>query len=61
MICSDDCDQVHCGNCGCHTIGNSLIQGLCQDCFQAQEDALNDYMNECYRLEQRRWFPQTVV
>ncbi len=31
--CNDDsCDQVHCGECGCHTVGNTLRAGLCEDC-----------------------------
>jgi hypothetical protein len=34
----DSCDQVHCGQCGSHTVGDSLLRGLCQVCADIEED-----------------------
>lgn len=39
MECQDDsCELVHCENCGCHTIGNDLMAGLCDLCYDLQEE-----------------------
>ena len=51
MCNTDDCELVHCGYCDSHTIGNTLIAGLCQDCFNKEEDECNKYMEEKYALE----------
>lgn len=48
---SDDCDQVHCADCGCHTVGNELVGGLCQDCAIAIEDDYNEEMNKRYQAK----------
>lgn len=47
-LCADDCELNHCGRCGCHTVGNTLIGGLCQDCHTLTEDQYNRFMEEQY-------------
>lgn len=48
--CSDDCELSHCGRCGCHTVGNTLIGGLCHDCHTQIEDNYQRFMEEQYAL-----------
>ncbi len=50
MYCNiDDCDQEHCKRCCGHTIGNILIGGMCQECYDYENDQFNEYMQEKYR------------
>jgi NMD protein affecting ribosome stability and mRNA decay len=44
----DDCDQVHCAKCGEHTVGNTLIAGLCQGCYDIAEAEYNRQMQQQY-------------
>lgn len=46
--CSEDCDLLHCGRCNCHTAGNTLIGGLCQDCYTLTEDQYQHFMEQQY-------------
>lgn len=48
--CSNDCDLLHCAKCGCHTAGDTLVAGLCQDCYTISEDEYNRFMEDQYHL-----------
>lgn len=49
MPCLDNgCDQNHCGKCGCHTVANQLVAGMCQECFDIdcmnmEQEVLQDF------------------
>ena len=44
----DSCDQVHCRICHCHTIGNTLVDGCCQDCFDTENEEINRNLSNKY-------------
>jgi len=45
---TDDCDQVHCGKCGEHTVGNTLVGGMCQGCYDGEYEDYNNKMQAAY-------------
>lgn len=54
-MCNDDsCDLNHCRECRCHTVGNELIAGLCQYCFDIEEQLYIKYERNRWLLEEKK-------
>jgi hypothetical protein len=59
MTCqTDDCELTHCKNCGCHTVGNTLIGGYCQTCWDLQDQWLAEQAQEYFRQQMKDAYPR---